>query len=181
MNESSLSKLNTLNVKFNTAQNEKQIANQELEIEQKNTSIIEERNQKIMIATGLVFILLIGGLFYFRSQMQQKARVQQAVIQEKELGLKAVFVATETERQRISKDLHDGVGQQLSGVKMQLESLALKDVSLQEQKDRITENLAQASQEIRQISHQMMPRSLEEEGLIPSLEDLFEKTFTGHH
>ncbi len=178
LNENSLAKLNTLNVKFNTAQKEKQIANQELEIEQKNASIIKERNQKIVIAIGLIFMLLIGGLFYLRSQMQQRAKVQQAVIKEKELGLKAVFVATETERQRISKDLHDGVGQQLSGVKMQLESLTLKDKSLKEKKERIIENLMQASQEIRQISHQMMPRSLAEEGLVPTLEDMFEKTFS---
>jgi signal transduction histidine kinase len=179
LNEGSIAKLNTLNVKFSTAQKEKQIAKQELEIEKKNAVIIRERNQKIAIATGLVFILLIVGFFYFRSQMRQKARVQQAVIQEKELGLKAVFMATEVERQRISKDLHDGVGQQLSGVKMQLESLNVENTSQQEQKERITENLYQASQEIRQISHQLMPRSLEEEGLTSTLEDLFEKTFSG--
>ena len=178
LNENSLAKLNSLNVKFNTAQKEKQIANQKLQIEQKNASIIKQRNQKILIAVVLIFLILIGSLFYLRSRMKQKYQLQQAVIQEKENGLKAVFLATENERQRISKDLHDGVGQQLSSVKMQLESLTVGNESVQEKKQQITENLSEAARELRHISHQMMPRSLAEEGLVPTLEDLFNKTFS---
>ena len=177
INENSLNKLNALNVKFNTAQKEKQIADQALEIERQQASVIQERNQKIAIATTLGFLLLVGVFIYQRSHMQQKSKLQLAVINEKEKGLKAVIEATEEERQRISKDLHDGVGQQLSGVKMQLESLEVKDEVIKEKKQQITDNLAQAAQEIRQISHQMMPRALEADGLIPALEDLFNKTF----
>ena len=178
INENSLARFNSLNVKFNTAQKEKQIADQELQIEQKNASIIKQRNQKIFIAIVLIFILLIGALFYLRSRMKQKYLLQQAVITEKEKGLKAIFMATENERQRISKDLHDGVGQHLSSVKMQLESLTIRDERINVKKQHIIKNLGEAAQEIRQISHKMMPRSLEEVGLVPSLEDLFSKTFT---
>ncbi len=177
INENTLNKLNALNVKFNTAQKEKQIADQALEIERQQASVIQERNQKITIAASLSFLLLIGLFFYQRSRMQHRAKLQQAIISEKERGLKAVLMATEEERQRISKDLHDGVGQQLSTVKMQLESLQVKDEGVRQKKQQIAEYLTRAAQEIRQISHQMMPRALEEEGLIPALEDLFGKTF----
>ena len=179
INENALNKLNALNVKFNTAQKEKQIAKQALEIERQQASVIRERNQKIGVALGLGFLLLVAGFFYLRARMKQKAKLQQAIIQEKEKGLKAVFVATENERQRISKDLHDGIGQQLSGVKMQLESLDVKEEAIKRQKQQIADNLVQAAQEVRQISHQLMPRALEEEGLVQALEDLFEKTFNG--
>jgi two-component system, NarL family, sensor kinase len=179
INENSLNKLNALNVKFKTTQKEQKIAAQELEIERQQASARQQRNQKIGIGAGLSFLLLIGGFFYLKARMEQRARLQQAIIQEKEKGLKAVFMATETERQRIAKDLHDGIGQQLSGVKMQLESLAVKDAKVLKKKEHIAENLAQAAKEVRQISHQMMPRALAEDGLVPALEDLFTKTFAG--
>ena len=61
---------------------------------------------------------------------------------------------------------------------MQLESVTIRDERINVKKQHIIKNLGEAAQEIRQISHQMMPRSLEEVGLVPSLEDLFSKTFT---
>lgn len=178
LNENSLNRLNALNVKFNTAQKEKQIADQALEIEQKNAAILKQRNRNILIASVLTILVLTVLFIYLRYRMKEHARLQQVVIREKEKGLKAVFEAIEQERQRISQDLHDGVGQQLSGIKMQLESMPAADKRLLEQKSKITANIAQVSKEVREISHQMMPRSLQEQGLVPSLEDLFNKTFS---
>ncbi len=41
----------------------------------------------------------------------------------------------------------------------------------------LTNTIDIACKEVRAISHQMMPRILQEDGLIPALEDMLEKSF----
>ena len=93
-----------------------------------------------------------------------------------------MFDAQEEERQRIAKDLHDGVGQQVSAVKLHLQNVtdtvSEKIPSLQSDLDKITKMLSDTGSEIRSISHQMMPRALTELGLVAALEDMIGKSFT---
>jgi signal transduction histidine kinase/Tfp pilus assembly protein PilF len=170
-----------MEIKYETAQKEMQLVDQQLKIEQQNVEVARQRNRTIMLMAALVVLILLFIIFYRTYTARQRARMQQAIIDEKERGLEAVFQATEEERQRISKDLHDGIGQQLSGVKMQLETLATEvaEPNLQQKAKTITLNLKQAADEVRVLSHQMMPRSLTELGLVPALQDLLEKTFGG--
>jgi signal transduction histidine kinase len=93
----------------------------------------------------------------------------------------AVLQAQETERARIAKDLHDGVGQTLAAVKMISSQLIFSNPDLQNNvaATNSMELLDNACNEVRQISHQMMPHNLIKFGLKSGLEELFEKTFQG--
>lgn len=168
-----------MQIKYETAEKERQILDQQLLLEQKNLALAKHRNQNIILTAALVILILSGTFYYLYYQARQQAKLQQVVIEEKEKGLEAVFHATEEERQRIAKDLHDGIGQQLSGLKMKLESLQeeLPNEHLKEKTMHITTTLKEASQDVRQLSHQMMPKSLTELGLVPALHDLLQKTF----
>ncbi len=168
-----------MQVKFETTQKEKQILDQQLQLEHKNLILAQQRNQNLMLAAILVIVVLSGIFFYLHYRSRQRTKLQQVLIEEKEKGLDAVFQATEEERMRIAKDLHDGVGQQLSGVKMKLESLVaeIPDDKIREKATNISKHLWQTSDDVRTISHQMMPRSLTELGLVPALNDLLNKTF----
>ncbi len=103
-----------------------------------------------------------------------------AIIDEREQGLNAVITATEEERQRIAKDLHDGVVQSLTGIRLNMAQQArlLTDLSPEAKSSlkETTSNLDDSISEIRGISHQMMPRALQETGLVPALEDMLEKS-----
>jgi signal transduction histidine kinase len=101
------------------------------------------------------------------------------MLQQKELYLKAIVETQEDERKRIAKDLHDGIGQTLSGIKLSLVNIVSHMPEAME-KDKLSE-LSQvvdaACIDVRSISHQMMPRLLQEEGLIPSIADMLDKSF----
>ena len=54
-------------------------------------------------------------LFFQRNKQKAQAEKDAAIIVEREKGMKAIYDAQEEERKRIAKDLHDGIGQLLSG------------------------------------------------------------------
>ena len=58
--------------------------------------------------------------------MRQKARLNAEIIQQQQVGLKKIIQAQEAERQRIATELHDGIGQMITGLRMSMERLAHK-------------------------------------------------------
>ena len=170
--------VNDLLLKYETSEKEKQLAEQELEIQTQKATLAVRNSQLTYLLSGLGVLLLGVTFIYQRNRSRQKAALQQAIIEEKERGFDAVIQATEEERKRISKDLHDGIGQQLSVLKLGLQNLQKKaDPEIQSQLVDITEKFSKSADEIRQISHQMMPRALMEEGLVRAFEDLLRNTF----
>ena len=171
--------VNDLMLKYETAQKEQEIAEQDLEIQTQNAALTARENQLILIIGGSLLLMLIGVLFYNRNKAAEKERFQVALLNEKEKGFESVIQATEEERKRISKDLHDGIGQQLSALKMALNNIAskLKGTDQGNDLEQITVQFTKSADEVRQVSHQMMPRTLMEEGLVSAIEDLLESSF----
>ena len=93
---------------------------------------------------------------------------------QQETRLNAVFEAQEEERRRIAKELHDGVGQTISAIKMNYQSLSGKaaEKELAPEFEKIGKMLENAGTEVRNISHQMIPKELEQFGLIPAVEGM---------
>jgi signal transduction histidine kinase len=93
-----------------------------------------------------------------------------------------VITATEEERRRIAKDLHDGVVQGLTGLKLRIQNLVYGSevpAELSKGLGETTELISRSIDELRNISHRMMPRALSEMGLVPALNDMLDKTFFG--
>lgn len=159
-------------IKYETAKKEKQILEQQVKLG-------EQETLNVALAGGVLILLLGGGFLFYRNKQREKQRLNSAIISQKEQGLKAVLHAQEAERRRIARELHDSVGQTLSGVKMAWQGL-LADLkgtlgrSDQEKLIQTTNMLDEASSEVRTISHQMMPRALQETGLVPALQDLLD-------
>lgn len=85
---------------------------------------------------------------------------------------KELISAREEERSRISKRLHDQLGQTLMGVKMKLDILdrEIDDSRLEE----VKQLLGEAIDESRDLSHLLRPSSLDQLGLEPALRELVE-------
>ncbi|MBI5624742.1 MAG: PAS domain S-box protein [Elusimicrobia bacterium] len=88
----------------------------------------------------------------------------------------AAAQSQETERRRLSRELHDGVGQMLSGVKFSLQSLP-KDVAsspwdASQHVLRAANVLDRAISEVRRVSQNLIPSELEDLGLQPALMSL---------
>ncbi len=159
-------------LKEKTAQQERQQAENKLELENRKKWIVG-------LVLGIASIIFLSLFLIQRNRRIEMAKRDAAIIRERELGLKAVIEGQEEERKRIAKDLHDGIGQQLSGLKMawQVLSKRISNKTPEETKSlkMLTKTLDETTCEVRSISHQMMPRALSEFGLVPAIQDMLKK------
>ena len=133
----------------------------ENELFEKNTSIQllekdSESSKKRLVYIGIVFFSLFGMILLFRNRMRIKSKkiMQERFSQE-------LLVSQEEERKRISKDLHDGLGQRL---------LLIKNNVLKT-KDEDTKKLVEtAIDEVRSISRNLHPFQLQELGITKAIE-----------
>ena len=99
----------------------------------------------------------------------QSARLEE----ERMLRAKSLFDGQEMERQRLSRELHDSLGQSILALKMKFEQL--NGVS-EEKKQKVLEEIKTLFQkimtEIRNISNDLMPAVLSEFGLIMALKKM---------
>jgi len=84
----------------------------------------------------------------------------------------SLIAAQDQERRRIARDLHDGLGQELSGAKMMVDCIQMQNQSMEWKEKAAAEASAlidQAIQQVRSISHLLHPPMLDEIGLQSSL------------
>ncbi len=130
----------------------------------KNKALIaSKRVQFILGGSLLVILILAGGAIYFiRLKAQQEK--EKLLLQTKGTQLNQILTAQEDERKRLARELHDGVGQSLAALKMQLQMADDSKTST-----RIIKKVNEICKEIRSLSHQMMPLILQENGLEEAL------------
>ncbi|AVP98418.1 sensor histidine kinase [Ahniella affigens] len=96
---------------------------------------------------------------------------------------RSVFRVTESERRRLARDLHDGVGQKLSAAMHRLSQLqANPALTVREHADldALAALVADCLHDIRNLSRLMRPQILDDLGLVPALQWLF-RSFREHH
>jgi len=89
---------------------------------------------------------------------------------------KALIWGEEQERKRVAQELHDGMGSLLSTLRLNAESIDLNDKGLSEKElyayQNVIELIDKACSELRIISHNMMPPSIEQFGIIQQLKTI---------
>lgn len=180
LNEEKLKALSEMEVKYETEKIENDL------LIEKQTGVETElklanRNKWLITSAGLLIAFLFFGLFlYQRKSRLAQAEKDKAIIEEREKGIQAVFDATEEERKRLSRELHDGIGQQMSGLKLAWQNLTISSKTLSEDErnklQQLSKILDDTSAELREISHRMMPKVLESFGLVPAIEQMLEQS-----
>ena len=103
--------------------------------------------------------------------------MQLQLSKQQDAAAKDVLVAEERERQRIAADLHDGVGQLLSTALLSLNRL-FKNLKLDNDKEVMAQRslalVTESYNEVRSISHQMIPNALLKSGLVSAVRDFLE-------
>jgi signal transduction histidine kinase len=137
--------------------------------------------QRFGLALVIFLMILVAYISWRSIKTKKELEKNQAIISEREKGIQAVFDATEEERQRIAKDLHDGIGQQMSGLKLAWQNLTISSKNLSEEEKNKLHDLSKildsTAADVRDISHRMMPKVLEAFGLVPAIEEMLEKAF----
>ncbi len=91
---------------------------------------------------------------------------------ERQQSGRRVLAAQEAERVGIARDLHDEVGQVLTGVLLQLDSIAGAAPDQRDDVDEAKSAVRRALDEVRRISSELRPEMLEHLGLVSALTEL---------
>ncbi len=161
-----------LNSQYESARKEQQIQSQQNRIRLQNYLFI-----------GIGALVLLGGLLawsqYKRYQMKKDNQLQQEIMKQQEMKARAILEAEENERQRIAKDLHDGVGQMMSAAKMNLSAIESEIKFTDEGQKLSFETIIglvdESCREVRTVSHIMMPSALLKNNLSTAIHDFVNK------
>lgn len=142
---------------------------------------LQLRQQGFLLLAAGSFIcvgIASGYLMIRQRKLRAEARLQQELHKEQERAAYAVLEAEERERRRIAGDLHDGVGQMMSTALMKLNE-AREKTPEESQAGALTARalalLSESYDEMRHISHQMMPNALLKAGLSTAIKEFVDK------
>lgn len=139
----------------------------------------KERKQRMIMWGSIGGMLLTGGLFYYLFRLRKDKAEQELVYvkQQQQIAVaQALLEGEEKERTRLARDLHDGLGGMLAGVKINLTS-ALQDTPSAEM-NRVISQLDNSVTELRRIARNMMPEALLRSGLESALAELCQSCHT---
>ncbi|MEP7319623.1 MAG: histidine kinase, partial [Panacibacter sp.] len=113
----------------------------------------------IVLAT-IIFLVFITGLFLF--VFQYRKRIIMHENEKQLLALNSILKGQEEERSRMAKDLHDGLGGMLSGIKLNLSSMQGNMIVHEKDVQLFSKSIVQldnAITEMRRVAHNMMPEA----------------------
>jgi len=118
----------------------------------------------------------IVGLIVHATDTTERVRAERADVSEREQLERAVLQAVNREQYRIGNDLHDGLGQELTGIALMLRGLAGRMASeyppLLPEIEGITRLVSNAIESTRALARGLSPVNLERGGLVDALESL---------
>ena len=117
---------------------------------QTRVEYIHMRNERIRIVGGfLIFVLLVFAIYILWQRYQNKRTVRQVEHQLEERYIEG----QEDERNRLAKELHDGISNQLLAVEMKLNEEGLTPQTMQ--------LLSESREQVRRVSHELIPPEFE--------------------
>lgn len=170
--------INELKEKFESEKKDKQLLEQKASLALSEKKRGQQRNLLIIIA-GLLLVL-VGVVVFTFAYMRQRRKLYNETIanleKERELThLKFVMEGEEKERSRLARELHDGVNGSLGAIKLMASSELKKVGEASDNLMRINQMLDSVSDEVRDISHNLMPDTLLKLGLNEALQNHINK------
>ncbi len=105
--------------------------------------------------------------------ISQRKAIEEELHTERLRQMRSVIDGQEQERQRLSRELHDGLGQTLVAIKLKLESIPLEEVGNQRKTvESVKQMFNQTIEETRRMSNNLMPAALTEFSLAVVLRNL---------
>lgn len=166
-----------LEKKYETEKKQNQITQLQSQSLLQQFSIRQKSTLNYILAGSAAAILVISILSYRAYRHKQKLQQQKINTLETEKQLtatEAVLKGEEQERTRLAKDLHDGLGGMLSGIKFSFNSMKGNLIMTPENNqafERSIDMLDNSIKEMRRVAHNMMPEALVKFGLNTALQD----------
>ena len=159
-----------IEARYATESKEAKIKLQASQLKQKSTV------NYILIGSAAALLIIFGLLFinYRHNQKIQLQRINELETQQQLTATEAVLKGEERERTRLAKDLHDGLGGMLSGIKYSFSTMKGNLIMTPENNhafERSMDMLDSSIKEMRRVAHNMMPEALIKFGLDTALKD----------
>jgi two-component system NarL family sensor kinase len=170
MNGERTRQFNEREARYQSEKKDDQIKLQQGSIDQK--SIIN-----YLLASAALDLLTIGMLIvrnYRHLQTIQRQRISDLETEKQLTATEAVLKGEEQERTRLAKDLHDGLGGMLSGIKYSMKTMKGNLVMTPgnaQAFERSMDMLDSSIKEMRRVAHNLMPEGLVKFGLDTALKD----------
>ena len=163
------------NAKYETEKKDKEIATQNLQLQAQENDLLKKQNQfHLALSAGVVFVLLSLGLWLFFGQRQKLKNNEILALEANQelLKLESLIDGEEKERNRLAQDLHDGINGDLAVIKYKISSIEETKLSSKEKTsyNDAMEMLDNAVIEIRRISHNLAPPSLQNFDLMEAIQ-----------
>ncbi|MFT5886475.1 MAG: two-component system NarL family sensor kinase [Arcticibacterium sp.] len=134
------------------------------------------------ILAGTFFLLLMGlavigfMIYYQRKQLRIQRGIQDLrILHQKQMLINSLAVQ-EMVRRKISNDLHDEVGGLLSATNLSISLLSkFGDASVKDKIDHSKSLVAEALAQVRNLSRDLIPRTLERFGIAAAVEEFIQK------
>lgn len=150
--------------KTNEFKREKEIA------EVKSLNDQQKKNNYLYLLISVVlFSILVFSAFYIRS-IRRKNKFKMQINEQR---LASIIEGQENERTRISKELHDGIVQDLTALKLNFDLLSKDTIDIK--REEFSNYIKKTTDELRNLSYEMMPITLKEKGIEIALNELFER------
>lgn len=163
-----------LEAKYQTSIKDRQILEQVTELKER-----EDKFNRVLLVTAFLIIIigmLIIILLLNRSRFKRKQELleKETEIQLQEGSIQAALASQELERKRFAKDLHDGMGQLISSLRLLMgniesDSTIESRVAVVSKSEKIIDEM---QKEIRGIAFNLMPQTLIQHGLVPALKEM---------
>ena len=178
-NEAKHNKSNIAGINLEIDEFKREIDKIESELKTKEHKFLHEqsRNKKIVIVLVAVLIMLFF-LFYFYAQnvkLKHKNRLKDLRSKVQENTINATINGQELERKKIASFLHDNISALLSSAGMHLFAHISQNPTTSQEIVKTKAILEEAHDQVRNLSHELMPSLLARFGLFDALEDLCDK------
>lgn len=126
---------------------------------------------------GIKFLVLGTDVTDIKEAKQRSREINREAISQrvKEQQYRSVLIleGQEEERKRISQEIHDGIGQMLTGLKLNLEGISATNSRKMEQRIEDTKDLMKrVIKEVRRVSFNLTPSSLVDFGIVPAMKKI---------
>ncbi len=178
-NKNNTAQINELEIKYQTALKESKIKEQD-------KIILRQRGNRNRLLSLLTLVCLISFFIWYRQNAETKlklAKIESLEKQQKLISLDFMVQGQEEERKRVAQELHDGLGGLLFSAKAQLKKIQreidkLGNLNILGEAEELINH---ATNEVRRISHDMMPAALANLGITDTIEDLGMAIANDHH
>ena len=166
--------------------NKKQTEINDLTHEKEITALtLRQHYTTILVLIASILLLTLLGFLYYRNAKQKNKlllaqdtlkaqRIRELEQEQQLLATESVLQGQEQERQRLAKDLHDGLGGILSSTKYSFSNMKNNMIITEENAlafERSMGMLDKSISELRRVAHNMMPEALLKFGLDTALQD----------